>query len=212
MKQTGRSMALVGLRLAGGSRLQWVESDHEDVRGIAALSDSHHRVGAVHDSRDATSEERNRSNHSAPPGFRPAGVVRMPTGRSDMPMAVPPNIEQSLHQTVTVPTGAGDIVTQLLWSRLKTRQGMTVLSPREVAKAMGSQATSQPSAGQSSGVTVAKQLKADASLVGQVLVYQERVGGRFGASPRQRWGLKPKSSRLTGKSYGKGITTSNSGQ
>ncbi len=128
----------------------------------------------------------------APPGFRPAGVVRMPTGRSDMPMAVPPNIEQSLHQTVTVPTGAGDIVTQLLWSRLKTRQGMTVLSPREVAKAMESPATSPPSAGQSQAMTVAKQLKVDASLIGQVLVYQERVGGRFGASPPATVGFEAK--------------------
>ena len=56
--------------------------------------------------------------------------------RSDMGMAVPPNIEQSLRQTVTVPTGAGDIVTQLLWSRLQHRQDVTVLLPGEAAKAL----------------------------------------------------------------------------
>ena len=120
---------------------------------------------------------------SAPPGLRPDGVVRIPLGRSDMPMAVPPNIEQTLRQTVTVPTGAGDIVTQLLWNRLRARQGMIVLSPNEAAKMLASSAPSQLSAGQSSAMMVAKQLKADASLIGQVLVYQERVGGRFGASP-----------------------------
>jgi hypothetical protein len=119
---------------------------------------------------------------SAPPGAR----------RSDMAISVPPNTEQPLRQTVTVPTGAGDIVTQLLWSRLRTRQGMTVLAPSEAAKALASPATSQPSAGQSPAVTVAKQLKADASLIGQVLVYQERVGGRFGASPPATVGFEAK--------------------
>jgi hypothetical protein len=58
-----------------------------------------------------------------------------------------------------------------------------MLSPNEVAKVIGSPAMSQPSAGQSPAMMVAKQLKADASLIGQVRVYQERVGGRFGASP-----------------------------
>jgi hypothetical protein len=112
--------------------------------------------------------------------------------RSDMAMAVPPNIEQTLRQTVTVPTAAGDIVTQLLWSRLREWQGVIVLSPNEAAKTLGSPATSQPSAGQSLAMTVAKQLKVDASLIGQVLVYQERVGGRFGASPAATVGFEAK--------------------
>ena len=63
-----------------------------------------------------------------PPGAR----------RSDMAISVPPNTEQPLRQTVIVPTGAGDIVTQLLWSRLRTRQGMTVLAPSEAANALAS--------------------------------------------------------------------------
>jgi hypothetical protein len=112
--------------------------------------------------------------------------------RSDMAIAVPPNIEQPLRHTVTVPTGAGDIVTQLLWNRLRARQGVTVLSPSEAVKALTAPATSEPSAGQSPAVTVAKQLKADASLIGQVLVYQERVGGRFGASPPATVGFEAK--------------------
>lgn len=111
---------------------------------------------------------------------------------SDMATAVPPNTEQPLRQTVTVPTGAGDIVTQLLWSRLMARQGITVLSPGEAAKALASSATPQSPGGQLPAVTVAKQLKADASLIGQVLVYQERVGGRFGASPPATVGFEAK--------------------
>ena len=119
---------------------------------------------------------------SAPSGAR----------RSDMAVAVSPNTEQLLRQTVTVPASAGATVTQLLWSRLRARQGVTVIAPSEAAKALVSPATPQSPAGQSPAVTVAKQLKADASLIGQVLVYQERVGGRFGASPPATVGFEAK--------------------
>jgi len=121
-------------------------------------------------------------NFSAPLGAR----------RTDMAMAVPPNPQQPLRQTVTVPTGAGDIVTQLLWNRLKARQGITVLPPSEAVNALASQTALQSPAGQSSAVKVAKQLGTDASLIGQVLVYQERVGGRFGASPPATVGFEAK--------------------
>lgn len=119
---------------------------------------------------------------SAPPEAR----------RSDISISTPSNAEQFLRQTVIVPTGAGDIVTQLIWSRLKTRQGMIVLSPGEAARALGAPATPHPSTDQSPAVAVARQLKADASLIGQVRVYQERVGGRFGASPPATVGFEAK--------------------
>ena len=126
---------------------------------------------------------------SAPSGAR----------RSDIAIAEPPNTEQLLRQTVTVPAGAGGIVTQLLWSRLRTRQGVTVLPPSEAVKVLASQATPQPSAGQSPAETVAKELKADASLIGQVSVYQERVGGRYGASPPATVGFEAKVVAADGK-------------
>jgi hypothetical protein len=119
---------------------------------------------------------------SAPSGAR----------RSDMAIAVSPNTEQLLRQTVSVPPDAGATVTQLLWSRLRARQGMTVLAPNEAAKALASPATPQSPAGQSPAVAVAKQLKVDASLIGQVSVYQERVGGRFGANPPATVGFEAK--------------------
>ena len=119
---------------------------------------------------------------STPPGARD----------SDTAIAVPPNTQQLLRQTVTVPPGAGATVTQLLWSRLRELQGVTVLSPSEAAKVLASPAAAQPPVGQSPAVTVAKQLKADASLIGQVLVYQERVGGRFGANPPAAVGFEAK--------------------
>jgi hypothetical protein len=112
--------------------------------------------------------------------------------RSDISMGMSPNTEQSLRQTVTVPTDAGDIVTQLLWSRLKTRQGITVFSPNEVAKVLASPEPSRSSASQSPAVVAAKRFKADASLIGQVRVYQERNGGRFGASPPATVGFEAK--------------------
>ena len=118
----------------------------------------------------------------------------MPSGarRSDMAIAVPPNTDQLVRETVTVPMTAGDTVTQLLWSRLRTRQGVTVLAPSEAAKVLASQSMTQSPAGQLSAVEVAKQLKVDASLIGQVLMYQERVGGRFGASPPATVGFEAK--------------------
>jgi len=118
----------------------------------------------------------------------------MPSGarRSDMAIAVPPNTDQLVRETVTVPMSAGDTVTQLLWSRLSTRQGVTVLAPSEAAKVLASQSTTQSPAGQLPAVAVAKQLKVDASLIGQVLMYQERVGGRFGASPPATVGFEAK--------------------
>jgi hypothetical protein len=70
--------------------------------------------------------------------------------------------------------------------------GHNRLSPGEAAIALASQAPSQQSAGQSPAMMVAKRLKADASLIGQVLVYQERVGGRFGASPAATVGFEAK--------------------
>ena len=118
---------------------------------------------------------------------------------SDISISVPPNTEQPLRQTVTVPAGAGATVTQLLWSRLRARQGVTVLAPSETvlapsetAKALASPVTPQPSSGRSPAVAVAKQLKVDASLIGQVSVYQERVGGRFGANPPATVGFEAK--------------------
>lgn len=173
MNNKGRSMALVGLAVlvvagCSGSKVTTkasVELPRYQILTIALVPFTTLATPQVREVVDQT--------FSVPPGAR----------RSDMTIAVPPNTEQPLLQTVTVPTGAGDIVTQLLWSRLRTRQGVTVLSPSEATKALASPTTSQPSAGQSPAVAVATQLKADASLVGQVLVYQERVGGRFGANP-----------------------------
>lgn len=182
MNNKGWPMALVGLAVlvaagCSGSKVttkSFAELPRYQIRTIALVPFTILTTPQVRDVLDQT--------FSAPSGAR----------RSDMAIAVPPNTEQTVRQTATVPTRAGDTVTQLLWSRLKTRQGVTVLAPSEAAKVLASQAAAQPSVGLSSAVVVAKQLKADASLIGQVLVYQERVGGRFGANPPATVGFEAK--------------------
>jgi hypothetical protein len=182
MSNKGWLMALVGVAVltvacCSGSKVTTkasAELPRYQIRTIALVPFTTLATPQVRDVVDQT--------FSAPPGAR----------RSDMTLVVPPNTEQPLRQTVTVPTGAGATVTQLLWSRLRTREGVTVLAPSEAAKALVSPATLQSSAGQSPAVTVAKYLKTDASLIGQVLVYQERVGGRFGANPPATVGFEAK--------------------
>ncbi len=182
MSNKGWPMALVGLAVltvvgCSGSKVTTkssAELPRYQIRTIALVPFTTLATPQVRDVVD--------QGLSAPQGAR----------RSDMALAVPPNTEQPLRQTVTVPAGAGATVTQLLWSRLRERQGVTVLAPSEAAKALASSVTAQPAAGQSRAVTVAKQLKADASLIGQVSVYRERVGGRFGANPPATVGFEAK--------------------
>lgn len=182
MSKRGWSMALMGLALltgpgCSGSKVTTkssAELPRYQIRTLALVPFTTLATPQVRDVGDPTV--------SAPAGAR----------RSDMALAVSPNTEQPLRQTVTVPAGAGATVTQLLWSRLKSRQGVTVLAPSEAAKALATQTKPQSAAGQALAMTLAKQLKVDASLIGQVLVYQERVGGRFGASPPATVGFEAK--------------------
>jgi len=182
MSDKGWSMVLVGLAVlaAGGCSGSKVttkasaELPRYQIRTIALVPFTTLATPQMRDVLD--------QSFSAPSGVR----------RSDMTIAVPPNTEEHLRQTVIVPAGAGGIVTQLLWSRLRTRQGVTVLAPSAAANALASQPTPHSATGQALAMTVAKQLKVDASLIGQVLVYQERVGGRFGASPPATVGFEVK--------------------
>ena len=181
MNNKGWSMALVGLALlatagCSGSKVtskSSAELPRYQVRTIALVPFTTLTTPQV---RDVVAQ-----TFSAPPGAR----------RSDMALAVSPQIEQLRSQTSIVPIGAGGKVTQLLWSRLKSQQGVTVLSPGDAAKVLASQAVQSP-AGPAQAMLVAKQLKVDAALIGQVLVYQERVGSRFGANPPATVGFEAK--------------------
>lgn len=113
--------------------------------------------------------------------------------RSDISVGTPASVETPLRQTATVPPYAAEKVTQLFWTRLKNRQGLMVLSPAEGAKAVArSGEETEQTTPERQAAYVAAKLKADAALMGQVLVYQERSGGRLGADPPATVGFEVK--------------------
>src|SRR5690348_13834903 len=112
---------------------------------------------------------------------------------SDISLGVPANVESPLKQTATVPPYAAEKVTQLFWSRLKNRQGLTVLSPAQSAKAaVHATGDTDQRVPERQAADMAATLKADAALMGQVLVYQERSGSRLGANPPATVGFEVK--------------------
>ena len=120
--------------------------------------------------------------------------------RSDISLGTPPSTEPQLRQTATVPEYAAEKVTQLFWTRLKNRQGITVSPPYESAKVMVSQtAGSEKTTQEAEAASLAKKLKADAALIGQILVYQERSGSRLGASPPATVGFEVKAVAADGQ-------------
>ena len=108
----------------------------------------------------------------------------VPSGarRSDMSVAVPPPTEQYARQTHLVPPAAGEKVTELMRTKLQARPGVQVIAPGE-AVAVGRELARSKTLEPVPAHEIAQRLGADAALSGKVLVYQERVGGRFGADP-----------------------------
>jgi len=111
---------------------------------------------------------------------------------SDISIAVPPDAEVPSRQTATVPGYAEDKVTQLFWRRLQAKEGLRVLPPGDAAKVATAAAEATKSTPEMAAANLAKRLNADATLVGQVLVFQERVGSRMGASPAAAVGFEVK--------------------
>lgn len=112
---------------------------------------------------------------------------------SDISLGIPSSAQPPLRQTATVPAHAAEKVTQLFWTRLKDRQDIAVLPPYESAKAAIPQtAESEKATPETEAASVAKRVKADAALIGQILVYQERSGGRLGANPPATVGFEVK--------------------
>jgi hypothetical protein len=113
---------------------------------------------------------------------------------SDISLGVPSTVEAQFKQTTTVPPYAAEKVTQLFWTRLKNRPGIVVLSPATAATKIAAQSKSETAKAvpERMAADVAAELKADAALMGQVLVYQERSGGKLGASPPATVGFEVK--------------------
>jgi hypothetical protein len=130
----------------------------------------------------------------ATPQVRDAGdsIFSTPQGlhRSDLSMSAPSHLEPSLRQTMTVPAYASEKITQLFWNGLQKMRDLRVVSGAEAAK---SQTVDSPQGTpESRGAAVAKRLKVDAVMIGEVSVYQERVGSRLGANPPASVGFEVK--------------------
>ncbi len=93
---------------------------------------------------------------------------------------------------MVVPGYAEQKVTELFWGRLQDWKGIHVVSPGDSARASLADEVPTEAKPEQVAVAVAKRLKADATLIGRVLVYQERVGGRLGADPPAIVGFEAK--------------------
>lgn len=113
--------------------------------------------------------------------------------RSDISVGVPSSVEPPPRQTVTVPGTAAAKITQLFWVRLRHRAGLVASSPGDAGKAAASLGGDlSKTTPETMAAAVAKKLQQDAALIGQVLVYQERVGSRLGANPPASVGFEIK--------------------
>lgn len=104
--------------------------------------------------------------------------------RSDISIAMPPASERSDQPTETVPPNAAQTVTRVFLRQLKAREDLFVIPPEE-AQAVLEQLGIRQGETISKEVArqVARRLKADAALVGQVSIYREREGSKLGANP-----------------------------
>ena len=72
----------------------------------------------------------------------------------------------------------------MVWTKLKDKPGLEVISPDEVTKSAGKLDRDKDAESlEAIGSKITTRMDADAALIGTVLVYQERVGSRVGASP-----------------------------
>jgi hypothetical protein len=118
---------------------------------------------------------------------------------SEMSYSIPSNVEPPPQQTVIVPGYAAEKVTQLFWKRLQTREGVEVFPPGDSTKALSLDENLARATPETAAATVAKRLKADAALIGLVSVFQERVGGRFGADPPASVGFEVRAVAVDGQ-------------
>lgn len=138
------------------------------------------------------------------PQIRDEGNPYMSTPRgaraSDITVGVQTNVEPHLRQTMIVPGYAGEKVTQLFWMRLRNLKGLTVLPPSDAAKvAPAAAAGAAQATPEAAAAEFAKKLHADAALMGQVSVYQERVGSKLGADPPATAGFEVKAVAADGQ-------------
>jgi hypothetical protein len=117
---------------------------------------------------------------SSPQFFVPPGAKR-----SDITPGVPPSPEQLNPVTTTVPGEAAEKVTRIFYEKLHARLiGIHVLSPDEARRVMSVVSKEQPDQHpQEMARSVAIKLSANAAVYGQVLVYRDREGSKWGGEP-----------------------------
>ena len=109
--------------------------------------------------------------------------------QSNMSVAIRSDVQPPSRQAASVPAHAAERITQLFWRRLQEREGLQIVPLGDSVKAVVAVAAAKPEA---AAASVAKQLKADAALMGYVSMYQERVGSRLGADPAASVGFDVK--------------------
>ncbi len=105
---------------------------------------------------------------------------------SNITVAIPRDAEHFENPTTTVPPQAAEKVTQMVYGKLSTWEGIQVLTPSETARAasaLGPEAAAATP--EVRGQQVAQRLSVDAVLIGVVDKYRERVGSKVGADPAE---------------------------
>lgn len=113
--------------------------------------------------------------------------------RSDIsPEGIPPPRGRLAQTTSSIPPHVPERITELVWNRLRNKQGIRVIAPREAMKTAEASSDESETTKETAAASTANRLAVDAALIGKVLVYQERVGGPLGASPPAAVGFEVK--------------------
>ena len=84
----------------------------------------------------------------------------------------------------SVPSGAEEKITDMVYANLKLRPGLKTISPNEIAKVLSQKKIKlSKSQNQELARELGKELFLDAVIVGQVRVFRERAGQKFAAIP-----------------------------
>ena len=123
------------------------------------------------------------STPQAGSSYRDESHVPEAVVRSDMSMATPTMGRSRMGRTATVPPQAVEYIAQLFVRTLRAHSGLFVLSPREVRPTLARERGNAASRSSFLVPSVISALDVDAALMGEVSVYRERVGSRYGAEP-----------------------------
>lgn len=109
----------------------------------------------------------------------PPGAVR-----SEISLAIPPTVERVNQPTATVPSAAAEKIGKIVYNKLEKMTTVKVIPPWETGKVLTT--LEQKTEGASKARVIrqlAERVPADAVLMGRVLIFQERDGGKWGGSP-----------------------------